>query len=195
METGPSHPAPRISLGMTPIRSSDHAEYRHHCSHFGAAAECSAWTIQGFAPERRPRLGDAHAELRVSHIISLRERVSIRETLSPLDEPSIFREKRKGEGDREGPPAAMRRTLRPPPWGDGAIAYPGGPGSRTRHRSRRRGVSPTGGIRVAWVARMGYNQGHERRKALARQEPEAAAADGHRRLRLALLHLPHDDQP
>ena len=54
--------------GMTPIRSSDHAEYRYHCSHFGAAARCSAWTIRGFAPVRRPRLGDAHAERSASHI-------------------------------------------------------------------------------------------------------------------------------
>nr|DAV47082.1 MAG TPA: hypothetical protein [Caudoviricetes sp.] len=42
---------------------------------------------------------------------------------------------------------------------------------------------------------MGYTQGHERRTTLARPEPEAAAATGNRHLRLALLHLPHDDQP
>lgn len=79
--------------------------------------------------------------------ISLRERVSIRETLSPLDEPSTHLEKsEKVEGDRAGPPAAMRRTRRPPPWGDGAIAYSCGPGSRTRPQLWRRGVSPAGGI-------------------------------------------------
>nr|DAV47083.1 MAG TPA: hypothetical protein [Caudoviricetes sp.] len=100
---------------MTPIRSSDHAEYRYHCSHFGAAAECSAWAIRGFAPERRPRLGDAHAEQSASHIISLRERVSIRETLSPLDEPSTFREKRKGRRaiGRVRPPRCGGPSARP----------------------------------------------------------------------------------
>lgn len=61
-------PAPQEKPGTAPIRSSDHAEYRYHCSHFGAAAEYSAWAIQGFAPVRRPRLGDAHAELCASHI-------------------------------------------------------------------------------------------------------------------------------
>ena len=114
--------------------------------------------------------------------------------------PLHLEKSEKGEGDREGPPAAMRRTLRPPPWGDGlspirVVPVPGpdpgcGDGGSVRPR-----VSPTGGIRVAGVARTGYTQGHERRTTLARPEPEAAAADGHRRLRLALLHLPHDDQP
>nr|DAQ37572.1 MAG TPA: hypothetical protein [Caudoviricetes sp.] len=53
---------------MTPIRSSDHAERRGHCPHFEAPTQGSAWTIRGFAPERRPRLGDAHAEQSASHI-------------------------------------------------------------------------------------------------------------------------------
>ena len=102
---------------MTPICSSDHAERYLHCPIFGTTEQRSAWTIQGFAPSRRPRLGCAHAELRASHIISLRERVSIRETLSPLDEPSTSREKRKWEGDREGPPAPLwRRGYRLRGW-------------------------------------------------------------------------------
>jgi len=45
--------------------------------------------------------------------ISLRERVSIRETLSPLDEPSIFREKAKGGGRSGG--SARRNAADPPP--------------------------------------------------------------------------------
>lgn len=60
--------------------------------------------------------------------------------------PLHLEKSEKGEGDREGPPAAMRRTLRPPPWGDGAIAYSGGPGSRTRPQLWRRGACPTRGI-------------------------------------------------
>nr|DAN36484.1 MAG TPA: hypothetical protein [Bacteriophage sp.] len=78
--------------------------------------------------------------------ISLRERVSIRETLSPLDEPSTFREKRKGGGRSGG--SARRDAADPPPapLGRRAIAYSGGPGSRTRPRLWRRGVCPTGGI-------------------------------------------------
>ena len=125
---------------MTPICSSDHAERSLHCPIFGTTEQCSAWTIQGFAPSRRPRLGCAHAEQCASHIISLRERVSIRETLSPLDEPSIFREKAKG-GGRSGVAARRDAAATPPaPCGDGAIAFVGGPGSRTRPGCARRGV-------------------------------------------------------
>ena len=185
--------------GMTPVCSSDHAEHSLHCPIFGTTEQCSAWTIQGFAPSRRPRLDRSHAERRSSHIISLRERVSIRETLSPLDEPSIFREKAKG-GGRSG--VAARRD---------AAATPPAPLWRRGYRLRgwsgfpdqtglceTGGSSDPGGLRrgaLAGGARMGYSQGHERRTTLARPEPEAAAATDHRRLRLALLHLPHDDQP
>mgnify|MGYP000845156508 FL=1 len=77
--------------------------------------------------------------------ISLRERVSIRETLSPLDEPSTFREKLKGGGRTGG--SARRDAADPPPapLGRRAIAYSGGPGSRTRPRLWRRGICPTPG--------------------------------------------------
>ena len=57
-----------MSPGMTRIDSSDHAERCLHCTISGATALCSAWTIQGFAPDSRPRLGDAHAEHSASHI-------------------------------------------------------------------------------------------------------------------------------
>lgn len=54
--------------------------------------------------------------------------------------PLSLERKRKVEGDRAWPPAAMRRPRRPPPCGDGAIAFVGGPGSRTRPGCARRGV-------------------------------------------------------
>lgn len=131
---------------MTPIRSSDHAECSLHCLIFGTTALCSAWTIRGSGPACCRRLTSAHAELSASHIISLRERVSIRETLSPLDEPSISLERKQdGDADRAGPPAAMRRTRRSPPRGDGAIASDPGPGSRTRPGCARRGLLGPGG--------------------------------------------------
>nr|DAQ33794.1 MAG TPA: hypothetical protein [Caudoviricetes sp.] len=53
--------------------------------------------------------------------ISLRERVSIRETLSPLDEPSTFREKRKGGGRSGG--SARRDAADPPPAPSGRQGY------------------------------------------------------------------------
>ena len=53
--------------------------------------------------------------------ISLRERVSIRETLSPLDEPSTFREKRKGGGRSGG--SARRDAADPPPAPLGRRGY------------------------------------------------------------------------
>ena len=53
--------------------------------------------------------------------ISLRERVSIRETLSPLDEPSTFREKRKGGGRSGG--SARRDAADPPPAPLGRRSY------------------------------------------------------------------------
>lgn len=172
-----------MSPGMTPICSSDHAEHSLHCTIFGTTEQCSAWTIQGFAPSRRPRLGCAHAEQCSSHIISLRERVSIRETLSPLDEPSIFREKAKGGGRSGG--SARRDAADPPPaplWRRGyhLRGWSGFPDQTGLYETGdpRTGCLHRGGSRLRGVARMGYTQGHERRTTLARPEPDAAAATG-----------------
>ena len=105
---------------MPPIRSSDHAECSRHCLVFGTTELRSAWTIRGSGPACCRRLASVHAERSASHIISLRERVSIRETLSPLDEPSIFREKARWRRRSGG---SARRDAADPPivasWGRG----------------------------------------------------------------------------
>ena len=131
---------------MTPIRSSDHAECSRHCSLFGTTALCSAWTIRGSGPACCRRLASVHAEHSASHIISLRERVSIRETLSPLDEPSIFREKARWRRRSGG---SARRDAADPP-----LVASGGRGYRLRPWSGfpdQTGLCETGASRTGVV--------------------------------------------
>ena len=191
---------------MTPIRSSDHAERSLHCPISEPKEQCSAWTIQGFAPERRSRLASVHAERSASHIISLRERVSIRETLSPLDEPSIFREKARRRRRSGG--SARRGAADPPPGASGGtglsptrVVRVPGPDRVVRDGgfSDRGGLSDPGHLGpgvsdLRGACPRGYAWGHEQ-DTLARARPAAAAAAGHRLLRLDLHSVPPTDRP
>ena len=190
---------------MPPIRSSDHAERSLHCPVFGTTEHRSAWTIRGSGPACCRRLASVHAERSASHIISLRERVSIRETLSPLDEPSSFREKARWRRRSGG---SARRGAADPPlvasWGRGyrLLGWSGFPdqtglcetgASRTRGSSDL-GMSDRGVADLRGACPRGYTLGHEQ-DTLARARPAAAAAAGHRLLRLDLHSVPPTDRP
>lgn len=70
--------------------------------------------------------------------------------------PLSLERKQDGDADRAGPPAAVRRTRRSPPRGDGAIAYSGGPGSRTRPGCARRGLLGPGVCLTRGISDRGY---------------------------------------
>nr|DAN58795.1 MAG TPA: hypothetical protein [Caudoviricetes sp.] len=129
-----------MSPGLTPIRSSDHAERSLHCPGSGAAEECSAWTIRGSGPACCRRPGSVHAERSVSLTLPYKGRESPQGDSVPLENPSNLERKQDGDADRSGPPWG-RRPRRSPPWGDG--------GYRLRPWSRfpdRAGLCEAGGF-------------------------------------------------
>lgn len=188
---------------MTGIRSSDHAEHNLHCPISGAAEECSAWTIHGSGPAYCRRPASAHAERSATLTLPYKGRESPQGDSVPLENPCNLERKQDGDADRSGPPWG-RRPRRSPPWGDGAIASDPAPGSRTGPGCARRGllgrgVCPTPvclwrGYGFAGCLTEGYTLGYEQ-DTLAGPGSAAAAAAGHRHLRLDLHSVPSTDRP
>ena len=75
------------SHGMTPIRSSDHAERPLHCPMFGPMEERSAWTIQESGPACCRRLASVHAERSASLTLPCKGRESPQGDSVPLENP------------------------------------------------------------------------------------------------------------
>lgn len=187
---------------MTPICSSDHAECSLHCQISGPTEDRSAWTIRGSGPACCRRPASVHAEHSASLTLPLRGGSPHKGTPVPLENPCNLERKQDGDADRSGPPLG-RRPRRSPPWGDGGYRLPG-PGSRAglgcaRRGLLGRGVCPTPGCLwrgygFAGCLIEGYNLGYEQ-DTLAGPGSAAAAAAGHRHLRLDLHSVPSTDRP
>ena len=80
-------PPPWKKRGMTPIRSSDHAERTLHWTISPPAAECSAWTIHGSGPACCRRLASVHAERSASLTLPYKGRESPQGDSVPLENP------------------------------------------------------------------------------------------------------------